>query len=473
MGTRVPPLRKSLPWLWLFPASLLLTLINWLRLPTAAKQTAWAEDGGVFLRDILEDGVWGSVLKPYDGYLHIIPRLLVSVAHKITPIDFFALSVSFVSCAAVAVVCLAAFFLAKPVIEDGWLRAMLAAIPVLLPVAPVEVLGNAANLHWYLLWLSPWLLVRKPVTNAGRIGLFLGALLTAASEVITGLFVPLALWMIWKQKNFWAPLGLIVGVGLQMLTALNSPRPASLRIDNSVDLYSVVVGFFVQPVAALWRTDSRTLVANLVDFGGLAVLLPAAVLILLFITILWVGRWIWKAAAIYAVGAALACWAASVLINAHPMFNYSQFSSQDWLQSFQYSRYAAAPGMFLLVLVPLAFASFAHRLQPERRTRLMAPASLAAFGLVVLTNFFPATTLRDVGPEWSPGVDIARAACVSDPRLVHTPVTVAPAAWKYARVQVPCSLLLSPAGGPAATEAGMDGQPRLPLGSHKLGAAEH
>lgn len=446
------PLRKYLPHLWVLPAWLLLTLIAWSRLPTTTKQTVWAEDGGVFLRDILANGVWGTIIKPYDGYLHVIPRVLVGIAYKLTPIDAFAVSVSLLSCAAVAAVCLAVFFLAKPVFESPWLRAMLAAIPLLLPVAPVEVLGNAANLHWYLLWLSPWLLVRKPVSARGRAGLFVAAVVVAASEVITGLFMPLALWMMWKRKNYWAPLGLIIGVGLQVLTTLGSPRPASLRVDNSVDPLSVLIGFVVQPIASLWRTDSRTLVANLVDFGGMAVLLPSAAVILLFISVLVFGRTEWKVAAIYAVGAALACWSASVLINAHPMFNYSQFGAQNWQESFQYSRYAAAPGMFLLILVPLACASLADRFQLDRRAKakITAPAALLVFTLVMLTNFFPAITLREVGPEWSPGVANARAACSSDAQLRNSSVTAAPAPWKFAQVQVPCAVLVRSAEGTAA-----------------------
>lgn len=451
--------RRFLRYLWVVPAWLVLTFITWFRLPETTRKTVWAEDGGVFLRDVLAHGVWGTLVRPYDGYLHVIPRTLVGIAYKITRIDSFALSVSLLSCAAVAAISVAVFFLARPIFGNPWLRAILAAIPVLLPVAPVEVLGNAANLHWYLLWLAPWLLVRQPVSTGGRAGFFVAALATAASEVITGLFLPLALWMMWKRKNYWAPAGLILGVGVQVLTTLFSPRPASLRVDNSVEPLSVLIGFFVQPVASLWRTDSRTLVANLIDFGGLAVLLPAALLALLCAAVFLFGRKIWKVAAAYAVGSAVACWAASVFINANPMFNYSQFTSQDWQDIFQYSRYAAAPGMFLLILVPLAVASLADRFQGEigHGAGMQPAASFAVFTLVLLTNFFPAMTLREVGPEWSPGVANARASCTGDAARSETAVTVAPALWKFAQVTVPCPVLAGPDGdGPAAAGASSD-----------------
>jgi hypothetical protein len=455
-------LRKLLPYLGLLPAWLVLALIAWFRLPEITRQTVWAEDGGVFLRDILASGVWETLATPYDGYLHVIPRALIGIAYTIAPIESFAVSVSFLSCAAVAGVGLAAFFLAKPVIQPPWLRAILVVIPILLPVAPVEVLGNAANVHWYLLWLAPWLLVREPVSPSGRAGFFLVALATAASEVITGLFLPLALWMMWKRHNYWAPLGLIIGVGLQLLTTLFSPRAASLRVENSVEFLSVLIGFFVQPIGSLWRADSRALAADLVEYGGLAVLLPAVLLALLCVAIFMFGRTVWKVAAAYAVGSAGACWAASVLVNAHPMFNYTQFDSQDWQESFQYSRYAAAPGMLLLTLVPLALASLASRFPRKSQcgTRRQSAAALLVFTLVMLTNFFPARTLREDGPEWSAGVRNARAACNSDVTMADSAVTAAPALWKFAQVRVPCAVLAAPqAGGLAAAEDSLDRWP--------------
>lgn len=443
MVIEVLQLRKLLPHVWLSLAWLALTYIAWCRLPPTTRQTVWAEDGGVFLRDVLSSNGWETLLKPYDGYIHVIPRALVGVVYFIAPIDAFAVWVSFLSCAVAAGVGLGVFVLAKPLIQSPWLRAILAAIPVLLPVAPVEVLGNAANLHWYFLWLSPWLLIHRPVSRGGRAGLFLIALVTSASEVLTGIFVPLAAWMIFKRKNYWAPIGLIVGVGLQLLTTLVSPRGESLRVDNSVGLRSVAIGFFVQPIASLVWTDSHAVAADLANTGMPAVYLPATVLALLFIFILIFGRTMLKVAAMYAVSSAAICWTASVLINANPVFNYAYFSSQDWRQSFQFSRYAVAPGMLLLALIPIALASLidsrTHSSQPG--TKKWSSAALLVFTLVMLPNFFQASTLREAGPEWAAQVVKARAACGSDTTLTESTVSVAPARWKFTQVSLPCALL--------------------------------
>ncbi|MGO4237541.1 hypothetical protein [Pseudarthrobacter sp. YAF2] len=338
---------------------------------------------------------------------------------------------------------LGVFVLAKPLIQSPWLRTIFAAIPVLLPLAPVEVLGNAANLHWYFLWLSPWLLIYRPVSRGGRAGLFLIALAISASEVITVIFLPLAAWMILKRKNYCAPIGLIVGVGLQLLTTLVSPRGESLRVDNSVGLRSVAIGFFVQPIASLVWTDSHAVAADLANTGTLTVFLPAIVLAIFFILILMFGRTKLKVAAIYAVSSAATCWTASVLINANPVFNYAYFNNQDWRQNFQFSRYAVAPGMLLLTLIPIALASLNDRptYDSQPGTKKWSFAALLVFTLVMLPNFFQGSTLREAGPEWAAQVVTARAACSSDKSLTESTVSVAPARWKFTQVRLPCALL--------------------------------
>ncbi|MHC6230429.1 hypothetical protein ACX5I6_12315 [Arthrobacter sp. MMS24-T111] len=208
-------------------------------------------------------------------------------------------------------------------------------------------------------------------------------------------------------------------------------------------LRSVALGFLVQPVASLVWTDSHTVADDLANTGILAVFLPAIVLTILFILIFMFGRTNLKVAAIYAIGSAATCWTASVLINANPVFNYAYFNSQDWRQSFQFSRYAVAPGMLLLTLIPIALASLSD--PPTRSsqpgTKKVFSAALLVFTLVMLPNFFQARTLREAGPEWAAQVVSARAACSSDKTLTESTVSVAPARWKFTRVRLPCALL--------------------------------
>lgn len=422
-------------------AFVVLTFVLWYRLPATTRGTVWAEDGGVFLRDVLAHGALQSIPLPYDGYLHIVPRTLASIAYMVVPLEGFALGMSLLSCCVVAGTAIAVFHLSQSLIQPVALRLMLAAIPVLLPVGPQEVLGNAANLHWYLLWLAPWLVLHKPQTGLGKGMIFVAALATAASEIVTGLFVPLAIWSLVRRRNIWGPLGLLLGVGLQVLATLSKPRFESMPTGAGVDLLSVFYGFFLLPIGSLWHADGRTLASNVVNFGPGALFLPTALVLGLLIYTLVTGRMALKVAAVAAFAAAVAAWSASVIVSGNPIFNYANFSKADWQTGFGYLRYAAAPAMFLLALVPLAAAAAAERFKIRAKLPLLGVA--VAFIVFLLPAYLPADTTRETGPLWSPGISAAREACNADAQLQSAAAIVAPAAWKFAQVQISCDVLRS------------------------------
>src|SRR5664279_2857948 len=69
---------------------------------------------------------------------------------------------------------------------------------------PARVRGVASsshgvrNSHWYLLFLTPWLLLATPRTRAGTVAMVLLALVVTMSEPLSIVFVPLAAWRWWK-----------------------------------------------------------------------------------------------------------------------------------------------------------------------------------------------------------------------------------------------------------------------------------
>ena len=419
---------------------IVLTFAAWLRLPEVSRGTVWAEDAAVFLKETISIGALQSIPEPYSGYLHVIPRALSGLAYTLAPIDSYAHAMSLLSCAAVAAIAVSVFYLSRSVIPQVPLRLMLAAIPVFLPVAPLEVLGNAANLHWYLLWLSPWLLLHQAERWYGKATLFVVALAVACSEIITGLFLPLALWTIIRRKNYWASSGLILGVGLQILVTASKPRYTTVAPQgDAVEPLSVVYGFVLQAIGSMWETDRRTVASSVVNFGGFAMIVPVTIVLGLLAYVILRGSLKWKAMAAYAVGAAAACWTAAIIVNAQASFNYAAFTMDDWLGQFGFFRYAAAPSMFLLALVPLAFGVAIERSREgSLRVGFLAPAIMLMF---LLVNYFPATTTREAGPEWRMGVEAARDACAADPALVAATVHAAPTDW---RADIPCAILLKP-----------------------------
>lgn len=428
------------PWIFrvlgVLGGTIALTLLSWLRLPEVSRGTAWAEDAAVFLQEAISLGAARSIIEPYAGYLHVIPRMLSGLAYKLAPIDAYGYMMSLLSCAAVAAIAVSVFFLSRPVFRQLPLRLMLAMIPVFLPIGPMEVLGNAANLHWYLLWLAPWLLLYKPAHWYSKALLFAAALATATSEIITGLFVPLALWTIIWRKNHWASSGLILGVGLQILVTASKPRDEAAA-GEAVEPLSVFYGFVLQAIGSLWETDQRTVASSIVNFGGFALIVPVIIVVGLLAYIMFFGRLKWKLMAAYAFGAAAACWTAAIVVNAQPVFNYAAFTLEDWRGQFTFIRYAAAPSMFLLTLVPLACAVAAERSGLRSwRPGYSAPAVLLT---ILLINYFPSTTTRQAGPEWGMQVKAARSACSADAALGRATVHAAPTDWG---IDIPCGILL-------------------------------
>lgn len=424
---------------WIAVALFFLTFIAWRRLPSMTRGTVWAEDGGVFLRDVLSLGRLRSIPVPYDGYLHVVPRLVASLASAVVPVDAYAGAMSFLSCFVVASVAVAVFFLSRSVLESAAVRAMLAVIPILLPVGPEEVLGNAANLHWYLLWLAPWLLLYKPVSLPGKASLFAAALFTAASETLTAMFLPLALWAIVARKNVWGAVGLVLGVALQLLAFLAKPRFATVPTDDGLDPLSVIYGFFLLPLGSIWHADSRTLGSTIGNVGGWALVAPVVLLLAMVAYTVVVGRPVLKLLAMGLLTASVLCWTASVVLSGNVMFGYANYVGADWTSGFGYIRYAAAPAMFLLALVPIFVTAATERegATSGRSREFIA----AAFVLVLLGSYFPAATTRQMGPDWAAGVAEARATCTSNRELESANVLVAPTGWKFSQVHVPCALL--------------------------------
>lgn len=421
-----------------FGAVVALTYIAWLRLPEVARGTVWAEDGEIFLRETVTIGPLMSIGEPYAGYLHTIPRLISGISYVTAPLESYAVLVSFLSCAVVAGISVAVFRLSAALVDSRAIRLMLAMIPVFVPVGPLEALGNIANLHWYLLWLVPWLLIHRPAGWAGRGLLFVVTLAAATTEIISGIFLPLALWQAFRRKNYWAPAGLVAGLFFQFLATATKPRYASMPQVDAIEPLSVFYGFGLQAVTSLWVTDPRSVASNIVNFGAFALIVPVLMMVGLLFYVLLFGSLEWKITAAYAFGAAAVCWTAAVVLNVSPEFDFANFTKDDWHSRFTFFRYAAAPSMFLLVLVPAAWAVAVERSGTAAgKVSLLPPALMLVF---LLVNYFPELPIRQSGPVWDAAVAVAKEQCAADPGLQEAGIPLAPANY-YA--VLPCDVIMA------------------------------
>jgi hypothetical protein len=458
-------------------------IVSWGRVPGDARAALWAEDGGRFLPARAQDGFWSSLLAPYDGYLHLWARGIVGAASTWFPLDLFAPVVVAMCCLVVGGV--AALVLVCSSSVTTWLpaRLALAAVTVLLPVAPVEVLGNAANLHWYLLWGSFWIVMHSPRTWRSSAVLAVIGLTFALTEILTVLLAPLVLWRFLDARSWPVRAAYAAGLLAQAATTLADTRvfrdPASLASDAIGYVAVVVSSVYLPTDAMLGALVSRT--GWWVGFVLLVPFLASAVYALLR------GRPVVRVAVVGLVVLSLAVWGISFGLNmGFPDYDYAVFEPAQWLGVYVL-RYAALSSLCLTALPVLAAATMRERAlarataatpqpiadgqggdpsarrsptsapaQTDGATAVAAPAtgaraarSRAAAPVVVLVllvavlavNLTPGATRRTDQPSWRDGVEQARASCSTEPLSGDATIPIAPAEWGWVSV-LPCGFVL-------------------------------
>jgi len=413
------------------------------RLGAVTRGTAWAEDAGLFLRERIALGPVDSLLHPYAGYLHLVPRLLVDVAWAL-PVQWYAVALALGACGVVGVTASAVVVLARDVVP--WLpaRVLLALVPALVPLAPYEVLGNAANVHWTLLFLAPWLFAHRARTRWGAAVQAVLTALVVLSEVQAVLFLPLLALALARGpartpgderpgRGRAVPVVVVAlgGCAAQAVTALTTDRASRPGGAGFVD---VVAGWLLQPVAALWQPDVGAVVRAVAADGWAAVLVPVAVLALLGVTAFVVAPWRTRWFLLATATASFAVWWAALAAN--PV-DVPWSAPTAALGAVPPLRYAAPSGAFLLAAVLVAAAALAgHRHAGAVLARTGGWALVGVVVVATLGNAAPGPTRRSDGPVWADQVAAARVTCGRDP---DGTVTFRAAPWA---ADVPCRRLV-------------------------------
>ena len=158
----------------------------------------WAEDGKVFLKQAFELG-WASLLMPYDGYFHTLPRL-IALAVSWLPLAYIPTAIILI-CYAIS-----GWAISLPLGNSyRWLFprrgfALLCALLLLLSPGQLVMLGNATNLHWYLLLILA-IFGLKDLRRTYSPAEISVAFLCIASEGAALILLPLYLSRIILKKN--------------------------------------------------------------------------------------------------------------------------------------------------------------------------------------------------------------------------------------------------------------------------------
>lgn len=450
VGSRVRP--------FVVPSAVLLlgvlvAVVAWWRLGAVTRGTAWAEDSGVFLRERVALGPVDSLLHPYAGYLHLVPRLLVDLAWAL-PVERYAVVLSATACAVVGGLAALVFVLARDAVPSRPFRVLLALVPALLPLAPYEISGNVANLHWYVLSAAPWLFAYRARTWWASAVVALLAVPIVLTELQTVLFLPLLLlaWFprrdetgrrVWPRAVPVTVVALACGTA-QVVVAATTPRTSH---PGSPAFADVVAGWVLQPFAGVVTRDLESVVRAVVAHGWLVVLVPVALWLGVFVTALVVGPWRarWMVVALTAGSGGV--WWAALLANGSAIQPWSHpVAGLAGLPPF---RYAAASGLLLVAAAVVVAATLVGaRSRPAdgtadrpggaaRLVRALAGwCTVAVVVVAMVANVAPGSTRRSAGPEWAPQIPAAVAACQGDPTRT---VTVRAVPWL---ADLPCSRLL-------------------------------
>jgi hypothetical protein len=414
------------------------TLLSLVRLPTPAIGTLWAEDGGIFVNDVIKNPGLRNVFAPYQGYLHVVPRGIAWVVVKAVPVEGWAVAVTVAACLIVGLVAVLVFHCSSELSKSVWVRLGFAAVPVLVASGPEEALGTLANLHWYFLYLAPWLLLKRPRTTVEITVLTVAALLVGLTEIQAAMFVPMFVYRL-RDVKLWGPrLALLAGVGAQVFTTLAFPRHSPDALPPK--WLSVFYAWFVEGPSAVVFGTAGQVSRVVIRFGWVPVAFAAAIFVgAVFIIFIRGGSRDRVAAGAFFGGSVVAACSA-VALNFTDYFDYAGFDQVGWGRV-HLGRYAVVPSMFLLALFPLVgeVLGRAARVELLRRTARTATVSVAA--VLMLVYFFPVSVGREFGPVWRDGVDQGQTACQTPGGGPTSIIPIAPTGWLYKGVTVPCGLL--------------------------------
>jgi hypothetical protein len=424
------PVRREV---WLLAAVVVTaTIISLVRIPSAAFHVVWAEDGARFLVDAITPSTSGQLLLPYDGYLHLLPRLLADSIEALVPLAGFAVAVSVSTAAVTGLVAGGVFWFSRSV--TPWLPARLtfALLTVLTPLGGVEVLGNLANLHWYLLWLTPWLLLHRPRTRTGAVTAGVIALALTLTEPQAAVFAPLALVGIRDRRRWPLIGGLAIGLAAQLTATLSAPRPARPGTLPGID---DVAGNYLLDVPLTLLTGSGGTISRVAQLTGwvgpatvLVVILAAAVLV--FVR----GTATERLLTVTCLVGSVALWSGGYVLNVHWTGTGPE---PAWPASFQLYRYGFVPGLLLAAVVVLAACVLRRTAVVSRRGGIGAGPVLAValcvalLGTVAVGSTF-SHSLRSTGVSWSAQIDEAGVACDTLPASQSRPIEISPDGWSVA-----------------------------------------
>jgi hypothetical protein len=193
----------------------------------------WAEDGSIFLVQNEQMGV-GAWWEPYNGYLHLLPRLIAWIASHAADVAWWPAIYNGLAFA----INVALFArLASPRVELPYKAGLMLAF--VLVVGTGEVLINVTNLQWVTAFFLLLQLLTRPADSVGqRVGDLAILGIVGLNGPFPIVFWPLFVWRAWRARNAdaWGALAVVTlcaaaqgwflaGTALNLQSATEAFRP--------------------------------------------------------------------------------------------------------------------------------------------------------------------------------------------------------------------------------------------------------
>lgn len=371
--------------------------------------TLWQEDGGIFLTDALRDPLRATLVRPYNGYLHLVPRVLAAAAVHL-PLADAALLFAVTSAVLVSLLSLWVLAASRALIPALWPRVLLALLVCLAPATAYETTANINNLHWYLLAGLAFAPFAARTRTATAVGLLV-TVAAALSDPLALLLAPLLAVPVWRaRRNGWpalrrallAPVVLAACLAIQLLFGVR--RESAGRYGATVwrDVPEILGRRFAsslligdRPVLPLYSRFgsgfSWTCLALVVGLVlGALVVAPAARPVLL-------------------TGSGLALLFAVLTLGLRGTPDFEP-PSRATLNG---SRYVLLPVLGLATGLLAAAGRLAPRLLAGGGRVRAVPAAVIALVLTVVAANLGTFNVRQPGPSWGVALTDARARCTA------------------------------------------------------------
>ncbi len=401
--------------------------------PSSALNSLWAEDGPVFLEKAMTHDLHGVLTTPWSEYLVVVPSLIGQIG-ALVPLRDAPAVMNMTAALVVALSGVAIWFASAAHIRSPYLRAILVALTVLVPVGSIETVASPTNVSWYMTVAVFWLLLWRPATTLGT-SLSAGwILLTGFSTPATFFFTPIAFLRAVAIRG-WRD-ALIVGAFAvptvaQVITVINSPHIAANIWSGGIltaFLQRIVGGavFGLELSGSLW-----------IDWGWpFLIAITVAVTVCLIVLVLRAPSNRLLAAVALATGVTMflvSSYQRGLGVMAWPVGSYSNTGA----------RYTVMPTL-LLIGATLALFDARHRSSSGRPAAEMA--IVAVLLVSVVTSFRVGAGVARGGPPWDDSLRAAAGSCEAR-HLEEIPVHTAPAGWT---MNIACSRLIAAEGGTRA-----------------------